>query len=136
MKKKKYNSIKYKNWYQKNKDRIRESKRKAKKKYRKTALGRAANRRYMKKPQRRKYIWERNLKLRYKMTPKEYDEMAEKQDNSCLICNRETLGKLHIDHDHNTGKVRGLLCGSCNRGLGMFGDDPEILSRAIKYLKK
>ena len=44
-------------------------------------------------------------------------------------------GRFHIDHDHSTGKVRGLLCTACNMGLGLFKDDPEMLLRAIDYLE-
>lgn len=52
----------------------------------------------------------------------------------CEICGESTVG--HIDHDHKTGKVRGLLCVNCNQGLGHFGDDTKLMTKAIKYLKK
>ena len=50
----------------------------------------------------------------------------------CVICGANE--KLVIDHDHNTGKIRGLLCGHCNRGLGHFRDDPTLLEFAAQYL--
>lgn len=58
--------------------------------------------------------------------------LFELQQGSCAICG--VVGKLHIDHDHVTGAVRGLLCGLHNRGLGMFANDPVLLTKAIKYL--
>lgn len=68
----------------------------------------------------------------------EYDEMLEEQGNGCVICGKtpEENGKhLFVDHDHNTGEVRGLLCHHCNTGLGMFRDTPILLLRAVEYLK-
>lgn len=54
----------------------------------------------------------------------------------CAICCRQINGKAkHIDHDHTTGKIRSVLCSTCNQGLGMFRDDIDIMTRAIKYLK-
>jgi hypothetical protein len=50
----------------------------------------------------------------------------------CAICNTE--GKLVVDHDHGTGKIRGMLCHHCNRGLGHFRDDPALLDFAVQYL--
>ncbi|HEY0751460.1 MAG TPA: endonuclease domain-containing protein [Chitinophagaceae bacterium] len=63
------------------------------------------------------------------------------QDYACLICDIvfDSGGhatKCCVDHDHTTGKVRGLICHDCNVGLSRFKDDPEILRNAIKYLKK
>lgn len=55
--------------------------------------------------------------------------------NRCMICSKET-GKLCVDHDHTTGKVRGLLCDNCNKGLGLFQDLPVLLEKAINYLYK
>ena len=84
-----------------------------------------------------------NAKRRFKeygITPEIFEELKVKQNNSCAICNTNKLSKnrdeLDIDHCHTTNKVRGLLCNSCNRGLGYFKDNPEALLNAIKYLKE
>ena len=78
------------------------------------------------------------MKIRYGIDFKTYDEMFEQQDGKCKICGSEdnkTSGKrFAIDHCHSTGKVRGLLCGHCNTGLGMFADDPTRMLSAVKYL--
>lgn len=64
------------------------------------------------------------------------------QDNKCAICGGIggtglTNGlRLHVDHDHKTDKIRGLLCGSCNVGLGHFKDDTTLLQTAIEYLRR
>ncbi len=52
--------------------------------------------------------------------------------HQCVICGDTT--KLVVDHDHTTGKIRGMLCGHCNRGLGHFRDDPTLLELAAQYL--
>ena len=80
----------------------------------------------------------------YGISTEEYELIRKKQDGRCKICKdrRERLkrnGKtlsLSIDHDHNTGRVRGLLCYKCNLGLGVFGDKVTYLLRAICYLLK
>ena len=78
---------------------------------------------------------------KYGITYDEYIKMLEKQNYKCKICGNtdpDISGKIkhfHIDHDHKTGKVRGLLCDKCNRGLGMFNDDITLLQQAITYLK-
>lgn len=79
----------------------------------------------------------RKFKSRYGITKEQYDLMCGLQEFECLICNRQVLfpERLNVDHDHKTGKIRGLLCGDCNRGLGCFKDNPEALKNAIKYLK-
>lgn len=74
------------------------------------------------------------LNAEYGISIEEYEAMKEAQDNKCAICEEEPE-VLVVDHDHETGKVRGLLCHSCNRGLGLFGDDPERLRRAVKFLQ-
>lgn len=87
---------------------------------------------------------ERQLKHKYGITLKEYEELLEKQGGCCAICktprNRtsgtnEEKWNYSVDHNHETGKVRGLLCNQCNRGLGMFLDDKNILLAARDYLE-
>ena len=60
-----------------------------------------------------------------------------KQDGKCAICGEapKTARGLHVDHCHKTGAVRGLLCHGCNVGIGALRDDPEIISKALSYLK-
>lgn len=63
--------------------------------------------------------------------------LLESQHGMCAICARE-IGdggnELHVDHDHKSGRVRGILCGRCNRGIGQFNDDPALLKKALDYL--
>lgn len=68
----------------------------------------------------------------------QYLDMLEGQEFVCAICYRENHSgrDLAVDHDHATGKVRGLLCNHCNSGLGFFGDSTELLGRAADYLRK
>ena len=75
---------------------------------------------------------------RFGLTIAQFIEMRDKQSNNCLICGRgpSSYRCLGVDHDHATGRVRGLLCGKCNAGLGNFEDNREYLSRAIEYLSK
>lgn len=72
------------------------------------------------------------------LTPKDYDDMLAQQSNGCYLCGGgpSRTPYLHIDHDHATGVVRGLLCDSCNLGLGKFKDNAEVLRRAIDYLNR
>lgn len=80
----------------------------------------------------------RHYKLmdRYKITADEYDAMLERQGGVCAICKKEcTSGnRLAVDHDHSTGRVRGLLCMHCNTLLGSAKDSSNTLSSAIEYL--
>lgn len=73
---------------------------------------------------------------RYNLTVDEYAELL--RISKCQICGNETPGghgEWHIDHNHETGKVRGILCSSCNLGLGHFKDNMANLERAIAYLE-
>lgn len=81
------------------------------------------------------YRWVYNLRSRYGLTPLEYREILHRQDNRCAIC-RDSFALVppNVDHDHETGSVRGLLCTRCNSGLGRAEDDVVTLGRAIKYL--
>ena len=66
----------------------------------------------------------------------EYDAKLEEQGNRCAICGTDDSGPMafHADHDHKTGKKRGVLCHKCNTGLGLLKDDVEVLCAAIEYL--
>lgn len=79
-----------------------------------------------------------NRRYLYGVTPERYAEMLAEQDNACAVC-RTTKpggkGSWHIDHDHATEAIRGLLCHHCNIGLGNFKDDPGYLRAAIAYLE-
>ncbi len=86
-----------------------------------------------------RYLKDFNLKQNYGISLEEYEAMVAAQDGKCAVCGRIPAGKhnqgcLHVDHNHRTGKVRGLLCSQCNRGLGFFGDSSETLLRAATYL--
>ena len=77
---------------------------------------------------------------RYGLTVDEYDNIIKQQSNLCAICYTDfqflSKKKIHIDHDHKTNKVRGILCHNCNAGLGLFKDNPLFLQKAIQYLKE
>jgi hypothetical protein len=73
----------------------------------------------------------------YGLTQEEFLELAEKQGYSCPVCNtsaKETPYRLAVDHDHRTNEIRGLLCSSCNWGIGLLEDNPVFLERALDYL--
>lgn len=79
---------------------------------------------------------ERHLLAKYGITFQDYYRMLAEQDGRCAICSRPepTNRMFDVDHDHETGTVRGLLCTSCNRVLGHAGDSPERLRAAADYL--
>lgn len=89
--------------------------------------------------------WQRDYLLRrnYGISLNDYNELVITQCGACAICGdvpceepdagRNQM-RLHVDHDHKTGEIRGLLCSDCNRGIGFFKDDPEMLKRAAHYL--
>jgi hypothetical protein len=96
---------------------------------------------------RLKYIetyadYARNTKYKqnYGITIEDYNKMFDDQNGLCAICsNPESKGRskhFHVDHDHLTGKIRGLLCSTCNTALGKFNDDINLINKAIKYLQK
>ena len=85
------------------------------------------------KEAKRKYI----LKKQFGITIEDYNLMLKKQNGVCGICDKKPIKKrLAVDHCHNTGKIRGLLCDSCNRGIGQLGDTIEMLKKAVIYLNK
>lgn len=80
------------------------------------------------------------LRFSYGITPEDYDQMFKSQRGKCAICRSSDTGQvgkrfLCVDHDHKTGKVRGLLCHRCNRGLGLLNDSLKNVETAVRYLK-
>lgn len=79
------------------------------------------------------------LKRFWNMSVKEYETLSNKQNGTCALCDKTESNphkRLCIDHDHKTGKIRGLLCDNHNRAMGLFKDSIEDLEKAIEYLKK
>jgi hypothetical protein len=75
------------------------------------------------------------LKTTYGITPEDYQALYDKNNGKCYICLETKEYYLHVDHNHNTGKIRGLLCNTCNRGIGLLKDNAEIISRAARYME-
>lgn len=83
----------------------------------------------------REYMRERN----YGLTSAEFGDLLQEQGAACAICCSEEpggRGDWHVDHCHETGAVRGLLCANCNIGVGYFGDDAERLNAAAGYIDR
>lgn len=82
------------------------------------------------------------LRRNYGISLEDFNRMLIAQGGCCAICGRRKGGsrnqgvRLHVDHDHATGKPRGLLCGRCNRGIGQLGDDPRRVRAALRYLQR
>ena len=84
-------------------------------------------------------VRENQLKRDYNLTLDQYNKMFTDQKGCCKICDRHQskLSKvLGVDHNHTTGKIRGLLCNSCNTNIGKFNEDTKILNKMIEYIKE
>ncbi|MGN6661597.1 MAG: endonuclease VII domain-containing protein, partial [Achromobacter mucicolens] len=81
-----------------------------------------------------------NLRKKYGITPECYDKMFSEQGGACAICGTDQPGGRHkyfsVDHDHETGAIRGLLCNNCNRGVGLLGDSEQNMRAAANYLSR
>lgn len=87
----------------------------------------------------------KQLKSAYGITLEQYDALAKQQNYVCAVCGKhesnmhgksDNLSRLCVDHDHVTGRIRGLLCHKCNVGIGHFEDRLDVLASAIAYLSK
>lgn len=91
---------------------------------------------------RLEYGQDANLWRRYGVTRQFVVELFQKQSGKCAVCDSPVEDyftkkkSTHLDHDHVTGKVRGILCNKCNFGLGIFQDKPELLRKAAEYIEK
>jgi hypothetical protein len=95
------------------------------------------------RPEQQRKTGRRYILRQYGMTVEDYDAMVAEQGDRCAICRGEHMGhnghpnySWSVDHDHVTGKVRGLLCRNCNVGLGFFKDELELVESALDYLRK
>ena len=109
-----------KNWLTTNKG--RKTKNKISSKYKKTKKGKFAK-------------WKYDLKRYYGLSVEEYNKILESQNSSCMICGGSGVRRMAVDHNHKTGKIRGLLCNKCNLLIGYAKDNPLILVKTIKYLE-
>lgn len=95
------------------------------------------------KRHRSDYNREKTLMREYGITVEQYEVMLASQNGCCALCGKppkpdgnRNASRLHVDHDHETGLVRQLLCNNCNRGLGAFFDDPDLMRRAAEYIER
>lgn len=81
---------------------------------------------------------DRHYRKHYGITLSEYNSMLKAQKRRCKICGKKKtqMRKLCVDHCHETGRIRGLLCSTCNTGIGSFYHDPELMLKAIEYIEE
>jgi hypothetical protein len=90
------------------------------------------------------YFKSRDLKKKFGITIEDYNKLFKNQNGLCAICNKSEISKhqsgtirtLSVDHNHETGKVRGLLCSTCNRAIGLLKDNSILLLKASNYLEE
>lgn len=121
-----------KRYYEKNKETILA-------KGKESPAAKAARKRYREKPETKEKQRQYRLINIYGITVEEYEELLISQNYKCAGCathQAELTKTLNVDHDHDTGEVRGLLCGNCNRALGLVKDNTKTLLNLITYLEK
>jgi hypothetical protein len=98
----------------------------------------AYRREYRRRPERKAADREAHLRRQYGITIADYERMFEAQGGVCAICDevRPEERTLHVDHDHATGVIRGLLCFRCNNALGDFREEYELFRKAADYLDR
>jgi hypothetical protein len=84
--------------------------------------------------------WASKVRAKYGISTEEYQALLDAQGGACAICRSTSTGartgRFCVDHDHDTGRIRGLLCDACNRGIGYLGDTHDAVQRAAGYLRK
>jgi hypothetical protein len=95
------------------------------------------NREHLNEWRRKNWVTANRRLKRRGATEELYNELYEVQQGCCAICSEpeEKFSWLCIDHDHNTGRIRGLLCPNCNRGIGLLQDSSVLLEKAAKYIE-
>ncbi len=121
-------------------DDVKQSIAKTQKKYGQSEKGKATRDACYKRWATPENLRKANLWSKYRLTPEMLSDLHASQNYCCAICDVHMDGavgqQFHIDHDHDTGQVRGLLCQVCNLGLGKLGDTLEGLMKAVRYLEK
>jgi len=86
----------------------------------------------------REQIRHKNIRRKYGLSPEQFNALWQSQGEVCSICKKpECDGRRpHVDHDHASGQVRSILCGRCNRALGLIDDDPQIALGMAEYLRR
>lgn len=116
---------------------------KTRQKYQRSEKGKETNRRYQRSEKCKSRHRGCRLKRQYKITLEQYDKMFAFQGGVCAICGcpetvklKNIAKRLSIDHNHITGKVRGLLCHNCNQALGLLGENPVVIKSLLGYIIK
>ena len=96
---------------------------------------------YRSRDDKQQWFWEKNLLANYGITPDDFNQMWDDQDGKCAVCFTKLTPRgrngnsAAVDHNHETGEVRALLCRSCNHAIGQLKDSPAVLESAIRYLR-
>lgn len=81
-------------------------------------------------------VLDSHYRAKYDISLDQFNQMCQDQEHKCFLCDKIPKGKLVVDHDHSTGKIRGLLCRSCNGALGVLGDSLSKINKVVQYLEK
>ena|SRR3990167_5854142 len=130
-----YHRLYQRRWYRKN---IKEQRKKAHLRYLRNRdhILELVRKRYPKYRKRHKVHARRYQLALYGLTLKGYAHLYKIQKGRCAVCSKKQKRNFCVDHHHASGKVRGLLCGPCNQGLGLLKDNPKILAKAKSYLER
>ena len=105
------------------------------KQYRASPGFQETRRKYYNKPEYKEKKADYRLRKRYGITSRDKQDIYDNQDGNCAICNKYvSLKDIVVDHNHATGRVRGLLCNGCNTALGLLREDPETISGMQRYI--
>jgi len=129
-----YDKQRHKEWKLNNVLRVSEYGKEYYKKNREKIL--AYGKEYSKTPHKIRYQENHKLLKKYGISIEQRDQIIECQHGLCPICNKPLMNKsgIFVDHNHDTGKVRGVLCRKCNLAIGLLGEDVETLERGFQYL--
>jgi hypothetical protein len=126
----------HQDWYEKNRDREIERVRTWQQSNPEKVNASHRRRRALDPEQHKKRNREGHLRRKYGLTQNMFGALVLAQLGKCAVCGELTAPELHVDHDHRTNKVRGLLCGKCNKAIGLLNDDPKLMDAAKEYLER